>query len=108
MPGWRGSDRKERLPENWAALRKQILRRDGWQCTHIRTDGDGTERCPEVATDVDHIVPGDDHDPSNLRALCRYHHEKKSGAEGARAKAAARRRVARRFLRQEAHPGSLE
>jgi hypothetical protein len=37
------------------------------------------------ATDVDHIVAGDDHEPSNLQALCRFHHARKSAREGASA-----------------------
>ena len=102
MPNWNGSDRRKRLPANWEVIRRRILRRDGHQCTHIDETG---KRCTERATDVDHITPGDDHRDENLQSLCGYHHRKKSGAEGAQAVAANRRRADARFRRQEAHPG---
>lgn len=60
-----------------------------------------------MATDVDHIRPGDDHSYANLRALCSWHHQKKSSSEGGEAKAFAQRRIAKRFLRVEQHPGLL-
>jgi len=103
MAQWRGSDRREHLPDNWAAIRRRILARDGLQCTWRYNDA----RCGELATDVDHIVPGDDHRDSNLRALCDWHHQKKSGSEGGAARAAARRRINQRFRRSEPHPGLL-
>ncbi len=106
MPNWEGSDRKERLPADWAELRRRVLRRDGYQCTAIRDDGEGL-RCPEPATDVDHIRPGDDHRMSNLRSLCGWHHRRKSSGEGGRARALARRRYERQFSRVEPHPGLL-
>ncbi|MEX1655530.1 hypothetical protein ABZ960_20475 [Streptomyces pseudovenezuelae] len=43
----------------------------------------------------------------NLRSLCSWHHRKKSGAEGAAAKAAKRRALAKKFNRTERHPGLL-
>ncbi|MFF7254805.1 HNH endonuclease [Streptomyces microflavus] len=102
MPNWSGSDRRERLPADWPRIRIRILRRDGHRCTHRDQYG---ERCEELATDVDHIVPGDDHRETNLRALCGFHHRAKSSREGAYALAAQRRRIDRRFRRTEAHPG---
>lgn len=78
------------------------MRRDGHRCTHTDING---ARCHEPATDVDHVSPGNDHRDSNLRALCSWHHLKKSGAEGARAKAANLRRQDKKFRRSEAHPG---
>ncbi|MEU4155709.1 hypothetical protein [Actinoplanes sp. NPDC026670] len=64
-------------------------------------------RCPEPASDVDHIRAGDDHSDSNLRAICAYHHDRKSGREGGLAAAKARARHRKKFNRQEAHPGAL-
>jgi hypothetical protein len=46
--------------------------------------------CALPATDVDHIEPGDNHDASNLQALCRFHHARKSAREGASASNEAR------------------
>jgi hypothetical protein len=91
---WQGSDRRARLPANWATLRLRVLRRDGWRCVARMSDG---TRCPEPATDVDHKVPGDDHRPGNLQALCRWHHARKSSAEGNAARPSRRREP-------EAHP----
>jgi len=107
MPGWVGSNRRDRLPADWPRIRGRVLRRDGYQCTWIRSDGDGTERCPEPATEVDHIRRGDDHDETNLRGLCSYHHGIKSAAEGGRARAFKRQRIDQKFLRTDEHPGLL-
>lgn len=104
MPGWKGSERREGLPSNWAQIRRRILKRDQHRCTH--TD-DYSNRCTELATDVDHIKRGSDHSDANLRSLCAWHHGKKSGAEGAAASAAARRRHGKKFRRTEVHPGLL-
>ncbi|WUO14006.1 HNH endonuclease [Streptomyces sp. NBC_00289] len=104
MPNWAGSDRRERLPADWPRIRLRVLRRDGHRCTHRDQYG---VRCDEPATDVDHIVPGDDHRETNLRALCGFHHQAKSSREGGLAQAARRRRINNRFRRAEAHPGLL-
>ncbi|QEQ94034.1 HNH endonuclease [Streptomyces phage Saftant] len=104
MAGWQGSDRRLRLPPDWPKIRARILRRDGHRCTH--RDDYGT-RCSELATDVDHIKPGDDHSESNLRSLCSWHHGKKSGAEGGTAARKNWRRQDRKFRRTEDHPGLL-
>lgn len=104
MPGWEGSDRRHRLPPDWDARRKRILRRDGYRC---KVKNAYSERCKEPAVDVDHIINNDDHSESNLQAICEWHHDKKSGSEGARARAAAIRRTSKKFVRTEAHPGLL-
>lgn len=101
MSGWDGSTRRERLPADWPERRLYVLRRDGYRCTALRRDN---TRCPVRATDVDHIRPGDNHDSANLTSLCRWHHARKSAAEGGRA-AAARRAPRRRP--PERHPGDI-
>jgi 5-methylcytosine-specific restriction endonuclease McrA len=63
--------------------------------------------CLDRATDVDHIVPGDDHSLTNLRSLCGRHHRFKSSQEGAHAAAAKRRQIAKKFQRVEEHPGLM-
>lgn len=75
---WTGSTRRSQLPPNWAHTRTRILQRDNHQCTWT-TDG---QRCPNPATDIDHIQPGNNHTDTNLRALCRTHHNHKSSIEG--------------------------
>ncbi len=102
MPQWVDSGRRHELPPKWAAIRRRILRRDEHRCT-VRNVYD--ERCSEPATDVDHIRPGNDHSDSNLRSVCEWHHNRKSGREGAAARAANWRRNDRKYRRSETHPG---
>ena len=101
---WSTSNRRDQLPPGWGKIRARILQRDGHQCTHTRYDTGA--RCSEVATEVDHIVPGNDHSDTNLRALCRYHHGQKSSREGA----AGRARVYRPSRRRPAddHPAAID
>ena len=101
MPGWRGSTRKARLPRDWSTRRRAVLARDGGVCQWPRADG-GV--CGAPATDVDHVQPGDDHSLANLRALCRWHHQRKSGSEGGRA---LWRRAPSRRRPSEPPPGDL-
>lgn len=104
MSGWAGSDRRQRLPKDWATRRRRVLRRDGNRCAERDQYG---ERCSEQATEVDHIEPGDDHRESNLRALCSWHHQRKSSREGGQARAIQRRKSDQKFRRTEPHPGLL-
>lgn len=101
MSGWQGSDRKDRLPEDWPARRSKRLKIDGGRCTWTLPSG---KRCPRPATDVDHRKPGDDHSMRNLRSLCAHHHAKKSAAEGHQAKRVIKGKKARPA---EKHPGLL-
>lgn len=100
MPNWEGSTRKQRLPREWSSIRKRILARDYYRCT-MKANG---YRCNLPATDVDHIVRGDDHSDANLRSLCKEHHHKKSSSEGGKAP----RRSSRKYSvtrPEEEHPG---
>jgi hypothetical protein len=49
---------------------------------------DSGDRCPEMATDVDHVGDRFDHSPANLRSLCGWHHRQRTSTQGALAKAA--------------------
>ena len=74
--GWKGSTRKYRLPKDWHKIRLVILERDGHRC-HV---------CGRAGADaVDHVVPGDNHDLSNLKAIHHnvypYCHRKKTAAD---------------------------
>lgn len=89
---WQGSTRRSRLPRNWAQIRRRVLRRDGAVCQTRFSDG---RLCGAEATDVDHIVPGDDHSMANLRALCGWCHARKSAQEGGQAAALTRLRIER-------------
>ncbi|GIJ50016.1 hypothetical protein Val02_69020 [Virgisporangium aliadipatigenens] len=102
MTSWEGSTRRERLPDDWTVRRAHTLVRDGYRCTAVLAPHG--KRCDQAATDVDHIRPGDDHDEANLTALCKWHHSRKSAAEGGRAAAAVR---APRHRPPEPHPGEL-
>jgi 5-methylcytosine-specific restriction protein A len=93
--GWESSNRKSRLPREWHRLRAIVLREANYQCEVI-TNG---IRCTNRATEVDHIIAGDDHSRDNLRAICTDHHKHKSSAEG---NAARKQKYSRRI---EPHPG---
>jgi 5-methylcytosine-specific restriction endonuclease McrA len=95
---WDTSNRRSRLPRDWHSRRAYVLRRDGHRCQARDSIG---VMCGAPATDVDHVNPGDDHGYANLQALCRWHHARKSSAEGA---AARRPRLAQR-REPESHPG---
>lgn len=100
---WSTSNRRLELPSNWHSLRKRILTRDNYQCTHT---SDGV-RCGNRATDVDHVKPGNDHRDTNLTSLCSDHHRVKSSREGKAAAMKKRREINARYRRTEKHPGLL-
>ena len=95
---WQGSDRRQRLPSDWPKRRQHILKRDGYLC---QINGDG---CQLIATEVDHIKPGDYHGFANLQAVCHHCHKTKSAAEGTAARATIRARATRPT---EQHPGTI-
>ncbi|UIW13484.1 HNH endonuclease [Arthrobacter phage Amyev] len=97
---WDTSDRKARLPDDWTTRRVRVLRRDSYKCQARDSLG---VLCGAPANQVDHIKPGDDHDYDNLQSLCRWHHARKSSAEGA----AARRPRPRQRREPEPHPGMI-
>jgi 5-methylcytosine-specific restriction endonuclease McrA len=90
------------LPPDWTKRAAKQLRREP-RCEFTE---DGV-RCIETATDVDHVVPrfeGGTDDQSNLQSLCSYHHDRKTQEESARARAAHRASVLKRFDFTEKHP----
>ena len=97
---WSTSTRAQRLPKGWAALRRTILARDHHTCQAPIHAPD----CDGRATEVDHIIPGDDHRPENLQALSTPCHLAKTRAEDA-----ARRQAYRAASRRptEPHPGRI-
>lgn len=108
--GWSGSDRKETLPANWEYLRQRTFKRDGYRC--VATTIDGT-RCRETKNlECDHVGARDNHELSNLRTLCHWHHLRRSSGQGGRAAAQAQRKRRVQFRRPEeqlpayANPGS--
>lgn len=93
---WAGSTRRHRLPPHWADTVARILRRDHRIC-HI---------CGRPGADaVDHVIPGDNHDDTNLAAIHQdlppYCHRTKSAQEGV----AARRLRPTEKRPRERHPG---
>lgn len=102
---WNTSDRRSRLPADWPKIRKRVLRRDHYECQWKMPDSG--DICGQAATDVDHIRRGDDHRETNLRSLCGPHHRQKSSSEGAQAAKAKRRKIAKRYVRTEEHPGLM-
>lgn len=95
------SARSLRLPDDWQVRRLRVLRRDGYRCQAHLEDSPGL--CGAPARDVDHIDRGDNHDLTNLQALCPWHHNRKSSREGA----AARKAKPTQKRAPEAHPGAL-
>ena len=91
-----GPWRRTPLPPEWARLRLEILDRDGRVC---QIQG---PRCEGTAREVDHIRPGDDHDPSNLQSACGPCHRTKTGRENAARVNRPRRRE------PEPHPGIIQ
>lgn len=103
MPGWSNSDRRHRLPADWPKIRLKRLSMDRWLC-QWKTDG---RICGRRATDVDHVIPNDNHSINNLQSLCKWHHKRKSSSEGGYASAAQKRKNREKFKRVEKHPGLL-
>jgi len=99
--GWVDSGRKARLPDDWPVRRKAVLERCGGRCEVIKKDG---RRCWDRATEVDHIIAGDNHEISALQGICTWHHRRKSSREGNDAQAA-QRAMLRHPIEQ--HPGVI-
>lgn len=103
--GWERNtpDRKSRLPENWADLRRQVEARAGGRCEIVKGNG---KRCWDRGTDCDHIVRSDtDHSLENLQWICTWHHQRKTSAE-ANAAQAGKRPTSKHP--GEAHPSGLK
>lgn len=98
MP-WNTSDRLERLPSWWSKFTKDFLSKPENQKCKIKYEG-----CQVEATEVDHIIPGDDHSPENFQPACERCHAKKSAKEGNEAKARMR---ALRLRPRDRHPGDM-
>lgn len=79
------SDRQHRLPDDWPIRRVRVLRAAGYRCQARDSQG---RPCGRPANQVDHIRPSGSDDYSNLEALCRWHHDRKSSAEGTDARKA--------------------
>lgn len=100
--GWETSDRRSRLPSNWASeLVPAVKRRAAGQC-EWRLPRSG-KRCPRPGSDVDHVINNDDHSLRNLRLLCEHHHDAKSAREGVWG-----RRKKKSGRPAEAHPGLVK
>lgn len=97
---WRGN-RKSELPSDWQAIRKAVMERDGYRCRHVEVTG---LRCNVVNAPymvIDHINDKHDHSLTNLQLLCHRHNAIRTGAQGAAAREARRKRPA------EPHPGLI-
>lgn len=88
------------LPADWPERRAYVLRRDRCMCQWLMPSG---HICGQYADQVDHIGSHDYHGYDNLRALCRWHHARRTSAQGN----AARRRLTQRH-KPEPHPGVTE
>lgn len=93
---WSTSTRSKRLPSNWSSITREYLKEN--KVCKLRYKG-----CLIQATEVDHKIPGDNHDISNLQAVCERCHAKKSSREGNQAKTKLR---SLRKRPKKRHPGS--
>ncbi|WP_252102971.1 HNH endonuclease [Streptomyces sp. STCH 565 A] len=92
--GWKGSDRRARLPSGWDKIRARILERDP-VCVLCGV---------RPSTHCDHIVAKtDDHSDAGLQGVCGPCHDQKSAREGAAAAKQAGRPS--RLRPPEQHPG---
>lgn len=87
MPGWEGSTRKETLPSDWEERRKKVIKRDRGICQWEDDEGlafndVGEQICGQPGTDVDHKGRRNDHRLSQLRLLCKTHHNRRSAQQG--------------------------
>lgn len=101
--GWSGrsaTSRHDELPPDWPAIRAEVLDRDGHRCVWILPSG---ARCPNAATEVDHIGSKNVHEKWNLRSLCSPHHAKRTAIQGMQ-EAAARRALPPRRRAARDHP----
>lgn len=95
---WSTSDRRQRLPANWATLRRQTRDRAHGLCQAKQHD----PHCDGTGTDADHSTPGDTHRLENLQWLSAPCHRAKTARE-----TAARNRQTAALKRRpvERHPG---
>lgn len=99
MPAW---SKNYRVPSDWPHRRNSVLKRAGGRCEVV---AEGV-RCPNPASQVDHIVnvaEGGSHELTNLAAICVPCHAVKT--KGERARGIARQPRERRA--PEKHPGLL-
>jgi hypothetical protein len=94
--GWKGSDRRRRLPSSWAKIRAEVLQRDPTcQLCFVR-----------ASTHCDHIEPKkDNHSKEALRGVCEPCHMQLSSKQGNDAQREKPRPT--RARPPEVHPGLL-
>lgn len=95
---WHTSDRKDRLPPNWEAIRRQVKTRAKGRCEAT----EHAKGCGGWGRDADHITPGDNHTLTNLQWLSGPCHRAKTARESA-ARNQARKQA--RIRPKEQHPG---
>lgn len=89
---WEGSTRRRRLPKDWPTRRLRILTRDKHKCqAEARLAMRHDPRCDGTATEVDHVIRGDDHRDENLTSLNHWCHQAKTQAEATAARIGAPR-----------------
>lgn len=112
MAGNYGSWRSSPLPSNWLALRRFVLARDMNACMWGKLPGESESgevgNCRNPGTEVDHMGGNANHDPAALRAICTYHHRKRTSAQANAARRAAlesRGGYFRSVRKPKPHPG---
>lgn len=97
---WETSTRRQRLPQDWPAIRVQVRDRARGMCEA----GVHDPECDGIGAEADHIRQGDDHSLANLQWLSTPCHRAKTAREAA---ARNRARAAARLRPTERHPGAM-
>lgn len=95
MP-WATSDRRSRLPKDWAKRRRETQIRANNRCQATTHAAD----CNGLGSECDHIIPNDDHSPENRQWLSHACHLAKTLREAQAARPTRKRPP-------ERHPGAL-
>lgn len=98
--GWYNSNRRQRLPKDWASRVARVKERAAGVCEANLPSG---KRCGRQGRDVDHKIRNDNHDLSNLQLLCGFHHDLKTQGEAR----AARQRFMPKRRPVEGHPSDF-
>nr|BFF26851.1 hypothetical protein GCM10025732_48160 [Glycomyces mayteni] len=112
--GWRTKP----LPPDWGHIRLVALERDGYRCTWFpggsvqghdyKESYTHPYRCPNKATDVDHIDSNTNHSINNLRSLCKQHHSSKTSSFAHKSMKQRNNDVMRRYSGKSVkHPGII-
>ena len=74
MPGWSGSNRRQRLPKDWPQRRAAAKAKADGMCQAKIHEPD----CNGIGSECDHVIAGDNHALNNLQWLSKPCHAAKT------------------------------